>query len=243
MKFFAAFALIVAVASAGVIKPTSSEEAQIQAIIDAIQSPSTDPATAILLQQQLAQLLGIAPPSPIIVDIADPVVVVDDAAVAPIVVVDDIVSPVEVVEEAVVAPIVVVDEAAPAPVAPVVNPTPASSPLVQVILNINAPAGAVDVGSAINDITADPVNVVDETIYEEINPAPVIVPPVVLPAPDVEPIIVVEPIFPAPVPPVEPIIIGEPTLPVVVPPVINPVIIGEPTLPVAPAVTLPETLN
>lgn len=237
MKFFAAFALIVAVASAGVLKPMSNEEAKIQAIIDAIQSPNTHPATAILLQQELAQLLGVAPPSPVIVDIADPVAVVDEAVVAPVVVIDEV-SPVVVVEDAAVVPVVVVDEAAPAPVAPVVNPTPASSPLVQVILNINAPAGAVDVGPAVSEITADPVNVVDESIYEEINPEPVVLPP----APVVEPIIVVEPIFPEPVPPVEPVIIGEPTLPVI-PPVLEPVIIGEPTLPVAPVVTLPEALN
>ncbi|XP_026320658.1 proline-rich extensin-like protein EPR1 [Hyposmocoma kahamanoa] len=234
MKIFVAFALIVAVASAGVIKPISNEEAQIQAIIDAIQSPSTDPATAILLQQQLFQLLGVAPPSPVIVDIADPVAVVDEA-----------ISPVEVVEEAVVAPIVVVDEAAPAPVAPVIDPSPASSPLVQVILNINAPAGAVEVSPAGDyevPYIRPPIAVVDPIV-----PEPIVLPPT--------PIFPVQPEPPTPIFPVvvEPVLVNPTPIfpvpePVIVPPTpifpveVEPVLIGD-LRPVNPAITLPEILN
>ncbi|CAH2089709.1 unnamed protein product [Euphydryas editha] len=77
MKFFVAFVALIAVsAAASFHKPTSNFEEELQAIMNAIHSPSTDPATAILLQQQLDAILGINP-EPINVDpvIVDPVIV------------------------------------------------------------------------------------------------------------------------------------------------------------------------
>ncbi|XP_045452719.1 uncharacterized protein LOC123661823 [Melitaea cinxia] len=74
MKFFIAFAALIAVsAAASFHKPSSNFDAEFQAIMDAINSPSTDPATAILLQEQLQSILGIDVepviiPDPVLVD-------------------------------------------------------------------------------------------------------------------------------------------------------------------------------
>ncbi|XP_064073809.1 uncharacterized protein LOC113403249 [Vanessa tameamea] len=67
MKFFVVFALCVAAATANVISPivVSDEAAEIQQIIDAINHPSTDPATAALLEQMLNEVLGLTKPEPI----------------------------------------------------------------------------------------------------------------------------------------------------------------------------------
>ncbi|XP_046970027.1 uncharacterized protein LOC124537282 [Vanessa cardui] len=87
MKFFVAFVAFVAVAAAMPHhKPVSSLEADLQAIIEAIQHPSTDPATASLLQEQLDTILGLLKPEeePISVE---PVIVEEaaDASSSPVV--------------------------------------------------------------------------------------------------------------------------------------------------------------
>ncbi|XP_075981674.1 uncharacterized protein LOC142980221 [Anticarsia gemmatalis] len=113
MKLLFVVAVLVAVASADFIKPTpiSEEQAQLQEIIAAIEHPATDPATAAALQQMLLEMLGVKPPSPVIID-------------------DAVVDNVDFVD---IFP--VFDEVAPAPAA-------SSSPLVQIIVNVNeAPDG------------------------------------------------------------------------------------------------------
>ncbi|KOB52072.1 putative cuticle protein CPH38, partial [Operophtera brumata] len=72
MKFLVAIALIAAVASAGVIKPTqlSGELAEIQQIVAAINSPSTDPATAAALEAMLLDVMGVQPVQ--VVEVAQP---------------------------------------------------------------------------------------------------------------------------------------------------------------------------
>lgn len=63
MKYFLAIALLVSVASARMVKPTptSDDVAQIQEIIAAILNPSTDPATAVALEEMLLDVLGVKP--------------------------------------------------------------------------------------------------------------------------------------------------------------------------------------
>ncbi|PZC83115.1 hypothetical protein B5X24_HaOG208588 [Helicoverpa armigera] len=62
MRFLIAFALIAAVASAAVRPtPAGAELAELQEIIAAIQSPSTDPATAAALEEMLLDVLGVKP--------------------------------------------------------------------------------------------------------------------------------------------------------------------------------------
>ncbi|XP_061721072.1 calphotin-like [Cydia pomonella] len=210
MKFAIIFVAIVAVACAGLQKPLDSNMAELEAIVAAIQSPSTDPATAALLEQQLADLLAefFPQPEPIFVEEPSPVHVglpildfplPDGGAVSP------------------------VQPEAPALVpAPIVNPTPAAvaeaaAPLVQIILNINqASSGAAPVAPAPVEtpvIDVQPVQVVDEAVNEEtFVPTPVVV---VDSAP--EPVQVVD-VVPAPAPEVEPIQIGSPIIPI---PVVN----------------------
>nr|XP_021183170.2 calphotin [Helicoverpa armigera] len=181
MKYFLAIALLVAVASAAMVKPTpvSAEIAEIQEIIAAIQSPSTDPATAVALEAMLLDVLGIKPEpiavGPAIVDFPLP-----DGGVIP---------------EPVLAPSPL--PIAPSPVAIIPGPAAAevaaSTPLVQIILNINQAAAG-----------SNPISVGPAVIPEPIIPTPV---QVVESAP--EPVQVVEV---APVP-VEPVIIGTPVLP------------------------------
>ncbi|XP_047536006.1 36.4 kDa proline-rich protein-like [Vanessa atalanta] len=82
MKFFVAFVAFVAVAAAMPHqKPHSNFDADLQAIMDAIVHPSTDPATALLLQEQLDTILGVLKPEeePISVE----PVIVDEAVSAP----------------------------------------------------------------------------------------------------------------------------------------------------------------
>ncbi|KAH9635810.1 hypothetical protein HF086_002370 [Spodoptera exigua] len=172
MKYFLAIVLLVSAASAAMVKPTpaSEEVAQIQEIIAAILDPSTDPATAVALEEMLLDVLGVKPDiGPAIIDFPLP-----DGAV---------------VEEPAVVPSPVAEEAAPAP----------KSPLVQIIVNINhasADVSPVDIGPAIiprpvpegehiEDIVPEPVNVVDVApqpvepviIAEPILPTPVVVLP------------------------------------------------------------------
>ncbi|KOB65604.1 putative cuticle protein CPH38 [Operophtera brumata] len=274
MKFLVAIALIAAVASAGVIKPTqlSGELAEIQQIVAAINSPSTDPATAAALEAMLLDVMGVTPvqvvevaqPSPIAVGPA--IVEASPIAVGPAFV--DFPLPdggVVTAEEPTLTPVAVVAPS-PAVVAPV---TSENTPLVQIILNINQQAGTVEsvVGpspvvapEAVQEvIVPGPVNIVDGA--DVIIPAPVVVDGVIVPGPvnivdgaDVivpAPVVVDEVYQPGPVNVVDHIVV-EPVQvvsPVVVEPVqvvapivVEPVIVGTPIIP-APAVVLPETLN
>ncbi|CAH4029124.1 uncharacterized protein LOC123716264 [Pieris brassicae] len=117
MKFFIAFAALTALAVAvPVQKPINQDEAHLQAIIDAINSPHTDPATAALLEQQLESILGelkpIIDPSPALVDEAE------NINIGP----------------------ALLDENEPISTDPalVEGNVPVSAPLVQVIINVNA---------------------------------------------------------------------------------------------------------
>ncbi|CAH1640386.1 unnamed protein product [Spodoptera littoralis] len=174
MKYFLAIALLVSVASAGMVKPTpgSNEVAQIQEIIAAILNPNTDPATAVALEEMLLDVLGVKP---------------EPVAIGPAII--DYPLP----EEAPVVP--------PSPAAEVAAPVP-KSPLVQIIVNINhasADVSPVDLGPAIiprpvpepghiEDIVPEPVHVVDAApepvepviIGEPILPSPAVVLPDIL---------------------------------------------------------------
>ncbi|XP_063386136.1 uncharacterized protein LOC134672165 [Cydia fagiglandana] len=127
MKYLIVLSLaLVAVASADYLKPSALpvHVQELEEVIAAINSPSTDPATAAALEQLLLQTLGISslPESPISVGPA----IVEEAVLPE--------SPISVgpaiVEEAVLpeSPAVVAD-VTPADVA-------AATPLVQIILNI-----------------------------------------------------------------------------------------------------------
>ncbi|KAJ8718018.1 hypothetical protein PYW07_005948 [Mythimna separata] len=212
MKYFLAITLIAAVASAA-YKP-NPEVAEIQEIIAAIQSPSTDPATAAALEEMLLDALGIKP-EPVAVGpaIVNPL---EGISVGPAIIPFPLPDGGAVVEEPI----------APAPVVEAPAPVPsASSPLVQIIVNVNAQAaGSSPVAVSPVDIVApeikpEPVHVVDSA------PEPV---HVVETAP--EPVHVVE-VAPEPVHVVE-------TAPVPA----EPIQIGVPVLPEA-AVVLPEQLN
>ncbi|CAH2042583.1 unnamed protein product, partial [Iphiclides podalirius] len=80
MKFFLAFALLFAVASARGLPAAvvANTDPEIQEIVAAIQSPSTDPATAVALEEMLLQLLGMDKPEtvevgPALVDQYEPI--------------------------------------------------------------------------------------------------------------------------------------------------------------------------
>ncbi|XP_068620230.1 magnetosome-associated protein MamJ-like [Battus philenor] len=122
MKLVIAFALF-AVAAARVLPPAlpvTSEDPEIQEIIAAIQSPSTDPATAAALELQLLEILGLFKPEPIQVGPA----IVEEG------------SPISIGPAIVDFPLPdgAETEVQPEPAAPA-----ASAPLVQLILNVNAP--------------------------------------------------------------------------------------------------------
>ncbi|XP_063894051.1 calphotin-like [Helicoverpa armigera] len=204
MRFLIAFALIAAVASAAVRPtPAGAELAELQEIIAAIQSPSTDPATAAALEEMLLDVLGVKP-EPVAVG---PVIV--EAGSEPISVGPALVEGGVVTEESVVL------IPAPAVVAPA--PAASSTPLVQIILNINQAAAE-----------ASPIAVGPAVIPEPIIPTPI---QVVESAP--EPVQVVE-VAPVPAEPVQ--VVEAAPVPV------EPVVIGTPVLPEA-AVVLPEELN
>ncbi|XP_068620229.1 magnetosome-associated protein MamJ-like [Battus philenor] len=179
MKFLIAFALF-AVAAARVLPPAlpvTSEDPEIQEIIAAIQSPSTDPATAAALELQLLEILGLFKPEPIQVGPA----IVEEG------------SPISIGPAIVDFPLPdggAETEVQPAPAAPA-----ASAPLVQLILNVNAPnfpGSPVSVESNPQPAPS-PVQVVEEA---ENLPEPIIVidRPIVS-----EPVIVVENPAPQPV--------------------------------------------
>ncbi|KAL4705733.1 hypothetical protein ACJJTC_004603 [Scirpophaga incertulas] len=231
MKLFVIFAALVAVAVGGVVKPSANPFAELEAIVAAINSPHTDPATAVLLEQQLHAIMTELNPisvGPAIVE--QPGIVVGPAIVEQ----PDIVLGPTIVTAPQVVPMPEVVN--PSPVinpSPVVNPSPIvqepspSSPLVQIILNINQPS---DVGvspvvapATVSEIVPTAVNFVDNA--ESPFPSPVIVPvPEVIPSP----VIVVE----EPPTPVQ--IVNEPPTPVQV--------VDEAIAP-SPAVTLPEILG
>ncbi|CAG5029639.1 unnamed protein product [Parnassius apollo] len=220
MKFFIAFAFL-AVASASVIPAAviASDNPEIQEIVAAIQSPSTDPATAAALEELLLEILGIAKPEPIdvgpaIVDNYEPI------AIGPAVV--DFPLP----DGGAVA------DVDPTPVMPAPVESSASAPLVQIILNIQSASDVVGSPVSVETVQSPaptPVQVVDEAVNAEpIVPVPVIVvdKPIVP-----EPVIVVDtPIVPEPV-----IVVEEADKP-------ETVVVAQPIIP-APAIVLPEILN
>uniref|UniRef100_A0A2A4K4U9 Uncharacterized protein n=1 Tax=Heliothis virescens TaxID=7102 RepID=A0A2A4K4U9_HELVI len=208
MRFLIAFALIAAVASAAVRPtPAAAELAELQEIIAAIQSPSTDPATAAALEEMLLDVLGVKPEpiavGPAIVDAGS-----EPISVGPAIIDFPLPDGGAVVEEPVVVPAPAVIEPAPAA---------ASTPLVQIILNINQAAAE-----------ASPIAVNPAVVPEAIQPTPVHVVDSIA-----EPVQVVE-VAPVPAEPVQ--VVEAAPVPV------EPVVIGTPVLPEA-AVVLPEELN
>ncbi|XP_047030704.1 calphotin-like [Helicoverpa zea] len=176
MKFIIAFAALVALAVAGpVTKPVNAELAQLEAIIAAINSPNTDPATAALLEQQLFDIISAVNPidvGPVI--IPEPVIKPEPVDISPV-----IIAP-QPDGGAVSNPIV------PSPVVIGEIPAGAPAPLVQIIVNIknaNTPVGPAIVPTPVDvvdvvDVPVEPVDVV------EVAPVPV------------EPVIVETPIIP-----------------------------------------------
>uniref|UniRef100_A0A2A4IXU8 Uncharacterized protein n=1 Tax=Heliothis virescens TaxID=7102 RepID=A0A2A4IXU8_HELVI len=173
MKFFIAFAALVAVAVASPLsKPVNAELAELEAIIAAINSPSTDPATAELLEQQLFDIINAVNPiavGPAI--IPEPEIQPEPVDISPV-----IIAP-QPDGGAVTNPIV------PSPV--VIGEIPAGSPapLVQIIVNIknaNTPVGPAIVPTPV-DVVETPVEPVDVV---EIAPVPV------------EPVIIETPVVP-----------------------------------------------
>ncbi|KAJ8718017.1 hypothetical protein PYW07_005947 [Mythimna separata] len=218
MKYFIVFALIATVASAAVRPtPVSAEMAEIQEIIAAIQSPSTDPATAAALEDMLLDILGLKP-------IVGPAIIpVEGISIGPAIIPFPLPDGGAVVEEPIaVAPVV----EAPAPV-----PSVPSAPLVQIIVNVNAQAA----GASPVEVSPVEVNPVD-IVAPEVIPDPAHIEgsenwPILAPGHvEINPVDVVE-VAPEPVQVVE-----------VAPVPVEPVQIGVPVLPEA-AVILPEQLN
>ena len=236
MKYFIAITLIVAVASAAAVRPLRSEIAEIQEIIAAIQSPSTHPATAAALEQMLLDILGAEPIAvgPAIIGGAEGIAVgpaiinpVEGISVGPAIIPFPLPEGALAEEPAIVPSPVAVAEG-PAPVAA------ASSPLVQIIVNVNqaesSPVVVAPVDIAAPEIQPEPVHVV------EVAPEPVQVVEVA-PVLPVHPIGIVAP-EPSPISPpiaVNPIGVAEPQP-------AEPIQIGVPVIPEA-AVVLPEELN
>ncbi|KAI5642909.1 hypothetical protein NE865_04948 [Phthorimaea operculella] len=256
MKFLVAFALIVAVASAGVARNNFIDQdvQQIGQIIAAIESPSTDPATAVLLEQMLLELIGqgqapiavgpaIVPtpvgPSPISVG---PAIIETPVGPSPI-----SVGPAIIEDFFPIAPAPVVEPptpVAPAPVAEV--PAPAApaqaSSLVQIIVNVNAQNSEGVKPVSVNEpemvapapiVKPTPVAVVDGAAPAA--PAPA-APAPAAPAPAAPAPAAPAPVAPAPAAPA-PVVLPEPAAPVVVEPV-SPIQVAEPALP-APAPVSP----
>lgn len=204
MKFFIAFAAFVAVAlSANHHKPGGAQEAQLEAIIAAINSPSTDPATAALLEAQLQQIIAaIVKPEPIAVG---PTLVegLEPISVGPALV--DEFEPIHVgpalvdeFEPIHVGPTLVDDDIIIAPASPIVSGA-SSSPLVQIIVNVaQAEQAPGVVGSPVQNPTfPETVNIVDQApeVVNVVEQAPEAINVVDL-AP--ETVNVVQPIIPAP---------------------------------------------
>ncbi|KAF9424952.1 hypothetical protein HW555_000253 [Spodoptera exigua] len=189
MKFFVAFVALVAITVASpVSKPVDHDLAHLEAIIAAINSPSTDPATAALLEQQLFDIVSAVSP----VDVGPAIVPQPEQ------------EPVEEIAQDVPQPDfgAVTNPVVPSPV--VVGPIPegAPSPLVQIIVNINhaSKPEPIPIGPVVEP---EPVDIV------EVEPVPVQVVDVKPEPVDIVPEPVVEP---EPVP-VEPVQVEVPTLP------------------------------
>jgi hypothetical protein len=224
MKFFIAFAALVAVAVAvPVNRPAVNDYAELEEIIAAINSPSTDPATAALLEQQLLEIVSAANPvavGPAIIEEHE-AAIIDRPLPSPV----DI-SPVLIEPQPELIDLTPVVEEQPSlelrpPVKPegvVVHETYASSPLVKIIVNVANPS--------------------DVATQEIIAPSPV----QVIEAPEAEAVIIPEPIImPSPVQ-----IVEKPTIPIAiiedVAAPLEPVAVGNPIFP-APVITIPEILN
>ncbi|XP_075981491.1 uncharacterized protein LOC142980079 isoform X1 [Anticarsia gemmatalis] len=229
MKFFLVFALVAAVASATFTKPAalSGEAAEIQEIIAAINNPATNPATAAALEQMLQDILGVKP---------DPVIVVDEAPANDFVDIFPVVDPVAPSEDFVdIFP--VLDSVAPAPAAA------SSTPLVQIILNINqaaaesSPVAPVVVPEAADIIS--PVEIVDN--FPVVDPVIIDNFPVVNPVSPVQ-VVDVSPVQVVDVSPVQVVDVSPVQVVDAAPVAVEPVNIGTPVIP-SPAVNLPESLN
>ncbi|XP_045452720.1 protein FraH-like [Melitaea cinxia] len=169
MKFLIVLALCVAAATARFELPdvVAAEAAEIQQILDLIQHPNTDPATAAALQALLDEIL--APAKPVEEGISVGPVIIDN----------------EDLHEIDVSPVIVDPVAPDAPAAPA-----ASSPLVSIIINVNSgSSNAVSIEDSPvvprpepveEDVDTSPVIVVDEP---EAPVEPVIVEPIVIPDP------------------------------------------------------------
>ncbi|XP_045537373.1 calphotin-like [Papilio machaon] len=192
MKFFVAFALLVAAASASILPPAviASTNPEVQEILASIQSPSTDPATAAALEQLLLEVLGIAKPEPIqvgpaIVDEYEPI------HVGPAIV--DEFEPIHVGPAIVPFPIPDGGAVTEVEATPVMPAPSASAPLVQIILNVNAAANVP--GSPVvvetNPAAPTPVQVVEEAEVPE--------PVIVVDQPVVAEPVIVAPVLPSPV--------------------------------------------
>ncbi|CAH0713189.1 unnamed protein product, partial [Brenthis ino] len=154
MKFLVVIALCAAVASANLIGPITAidQAAEIKEIIAAINHPSTDPATAAALQQMLDQFLAASQPNPIHVG---PAIV--DGEYEPIhvgpAIVDGEHEPIHVgpaivdgeYEPISVGPAIIDGEYEPISVGPAIvdeSVVGASSPLVQIIINVKPNSGS-----------------------------------------------------------------------------------------------------
>ncbi|XP_072942866.1 uncharacterized protein [Epargyreus clarus] len=166
MKVFVAFVALVSLVLAGPAhKPIHASIAELQAIVAAIQSPSTNPATAALLEAQLQEILAaIIRPTP-----------VDEEPIE-----DHQPEPEPIWEgPAIVKPV-------PAP--PAVNPPPVS-PLVQIIVNVKQAEAPIPVPTPVPvpppvpvPVPVDPVPVPPEDVIVVDLPEPVLVQPI-LPVP------------------------------------------------------------
>ncbi|CAK1553002.1 unnamed protein product [Leptosia nina] len=182
MKYFVAFLALVAVAAAVNNKPINNDSAQVEAILAAINSPHTDPATAALLQAQLKEILGALTPEidfgPAIIDgneniNIDPAIVPEEIDTNPAIVPEEIdtnpaVVPEEIDTNPALVPENIVDPA-------VVPPPAAGSALVQVIVNIKSSKPA----SKPQPIDNNPAIVPEETpasVPEDIDITPALVP-------------------------------------------------------------------
>ncbi|XP_073953152.1 uncharacterized protein isoform X2 [Choristoneura fumiferana] len=195
MKFAIAFAAFVAVAVASpYLKPIDTSLAELEAIVTAIQSPSTDPATAALLEQQLAELLEAHLPSP-----APAPVVIDPAPITIGPAIIDFPLPDGGAVTAEPNPAVVEPSPAAVVPAPVVVGDVDGSPLVQIIVNINsANSGAVaGAPAAVSPAPAAPPTVVPSPVVVLPTPVHVAEPAPVVIAP--EPIQIGNPIIPEPI--------------------------------------------
>ncbi|CAH2089706.1 unnamed protein product [Euphydryas editha] len=180
MKFLIVFALCVAAASARFEIPdvVAAEAAEIQQILDLINHPNTDPATAAALEALLEEFLSPVKPDD------------NQIAVGPVIIDSE-------PEQGINVDPVIIDPVAPA----------ASSPLVQVIINVNAGSpNAVNVeGSPVieNPEPSEEISIVElpehVAVPQEVDPTPVIVvdapedngPAIVAPVVIPEPVVVI----------------------------------------------------